>query len=86
MRHVITNVRCAMDTFSALIEIFVASLAVAVFGGTALLIALEAKNPRQAVKNRKVGISPVADTAHQVDWRAGEPANAAPTGSVSKAA
>lgn len=85
MTHVITKVRCAMDSISAVIEIFVVSLAVAVFGGTALLIALEAKTPRLALKANKVGVTPVADTAHQVDW-VGEPANAGHAGNVSKVA
>ncbi|GEM_PF-5296445 len=75
-----------MDTLSVIIELFVLSLAVAVFGGTALLTALEARTPRLALVNRKVGISPVDDTAHQVDGRAAEPANAAGAYSVSKAA
>lgn len=75
-----------MDTLSATIELFVISLAVAVFGGTALLIALEAKNPRLALKANKVGISPVNDTAHQIDGRAGEAANTGLTGNATKAA
>ena len=75
-----------MEMLSATFEIFVLSVTVAIFGGTALLVALESKMPRPASVNRKVGITPVDDTLHQINCETPEPANAVTAGDISKAA
>ncbi len=75
-----------MDSLSATFNIFVQLVSIAIFGGTALLLVLESKAQRPAQANRKVGISPVDDTAHQIEGGVAEPANAGNTGTISKVA
>jgi hypothetical protein len=76
-----------MDPLAAVIEIFVISLAVAVFGGTALLAALEVKMESQALKNGRVFARPLVGTAvQQVQSHTVQPANSSNPGNISKAA
>ena len=56
-----------MDILASTIEIFVSSVTAAVFVGTALLIALEARTHRLALKNPKIVVrSPVSTTVDEI--------------------
>lgn len=76
-----------MDPLAVTIEIFVLTITAAIFGGTALLIALDAKTDRRVLKNLNVVKSPlVGATVHQIQPRAVQQAKPSRTNNIPKAA
>lgn len=76
-----------MDILASTVEIFVSSVTAAVFGGTALLIALEARGHHLALKNRKTVIgSLVSTTAGEIQLATVQSVKAGNSEVVAKAA
>jgi len=76
-----------MDILASTIEIFVSSVTVAVFGGTAILVALEARGHRLALNEPKVVVrSLVSTTADEIQLATVQPAKAGNSERVAKVA